>query len=109
MSAKRYVKGVHSQNGDTIQVLPPSITNNQKVTLGASTARVALGAGVVFRFAATQDCYLEFGGASVDATTSSMYFPAGVETFVVPDSVTHVAYINNGTAGIMTITAMGDS
>lgn len=90
-----------------IQAVFPKSTVSLPVS--GSTSRVQLPADTgVVRIASTVDVYLEFGGGSVNATTSSMLFPAGAEVFSCEDNaVTHVAALLVGaTPGTLTASKM---
>lgn len=92
---------------DTVQAVCPVSTttlnssgSSQRVTLPVTTD--------IVRIASTVDLYVEFGGASVNATSSSMLFPAGAEVFSTIDlSITHIAILNVGaTPGVVSISKM---
>lgn len=78
---------------------------------GAGTDRVELptltpGREDVFRLAATENCFVNFGDDTVTAATTDIFFPAGVETIKVPTGATHIAAIDAGTNGILSVTEM---
>lgn len=92
------------------QVFPvfvPDIDNQTSVASGLSSASVALPAGRVFRIHCDQACYINFGTSGVTAASSDMPFDAGVEIMAVAEPNTHIAAIQNTTAGTVTITPMG--
>jgi hypothetical protein len=88
---------VYDTSGSAVQALQP----DQNVTLNVTTssARVTLPTNTsLVRIACLVDVYLEFGGSSVTATTSSMLFPAGTEIFnIQAATTTHVAALLVGT------------
>lgn len=91
----------------TIQAVFPVASSNMAVS--GSTARVALPTETnIVRIASTVDVYLEFGGSGVNATSSSMLFPAGAEIFsCIDNSVTHVAALIVGAVpGTLSATKM---
>ncbi|MGV7235784.1 MAG: hypothetical protein ACQ9ET_05930, partial [Nitrosomonadaceae bacterium] len=49
------------------------------------------------------DCFIEFGTTT---TTSSMYFPAGIEIFGVPSGSTHIAVKTAGEAGVLNVVGL---
>ncbi len=90
-----------------IQAVFPVATTTLSVS--APTARIAMPPNTnVVRIASNVDVYLEFGGSGVNATSSSMLFPAGAEVFsCVDDNVTHVAAMLVGaTPGVLTASKM---
>lgn len=110
MSTKKYVFGtVHSEEGGTVQVLPPDQATHTKLTVDATSRSFALSGAKVIRVASDVDLFLWFGTSGVTADSTGIYFPAGVETISVPAGATHVAQVQNATAGLVTITAMGDA
>lgn len=115
MSDKHYVnEGVHSLNGDTIQVLPPqSSPAPQSITTSGTSAQAALPAGsVIVRLAATEDMYIKFGNTGLSAAATDILFLAGTEVMAVPrDSngnlYDYIAAIQVSTAGVLNIVRMG--
>ncbi len=114
MTDKKYVTGgVHSLNGDTIQVLPLNHTNDFFVSLVVSQVRVTLNGANIVRISTSVDVFLQFGNSGVAAvanTTGNTYHPQGVEVFAVPEGATHVSMVK--AAGVLdgfgTVTQMGD-
>lgn len=106
ISARDYVY----PNGERVQVLRWS-GQREFIDFSGTTARVTLPAGAqLIEIAATEDCYLNFGGATVDATgtpgdDASRLFIKGVQQVPVPidpgtdEPYTHVAAIQSATAG----------
>jgi len=109
MIAKQ-VKGMaKGQYGDSIQALPVDDTIHAKVTIGASSVVSDLTGAQIVRIASDVDIYVKFGTSGVTVTVANgIYFPAGVEVFIMPINDTHVAVIQNATAGIATITKVGE-
>lgn len=95
--------------GGHVQALAPSLTDNQVVTIAVASNRSTALNAEIYRIAANIGCYISFGDNTVVATTSDMYFPAGAEVFVKPETATNVAVIRETTDGILTVTAMGDN
>ena len=82
---------VRDSSGAPVQALRPAET--AALSVSGTTARVAVPSGSnIARLAATGDVHVAFGDSSVEATTSSMFFPAGVEVFNAI-AYTHVAAI----------------
>jgi hypothetical protein len=52
------------------------------------------------------DCFIEFGDASVSTTTSSIYFAAGTEIFIIPTGATHIAVKTAGEAGVLNVVGL---
>ncbi len=84
------------------------------VTFTATSARLTLPAGsLIVEISCTENCYLNFGGASVDATAAiaideSRIFLAGVQNVVVPldgsgDPFTHLAVIQHTVSGLIQV------
>ena len=94
-------------NRKAIQTLRLNTTTS-KITIGGTTARVALPTGVtagdIVRVASNTDCYINFGTSAVDAAATNVLFTQGVEMFAVPPDATHLAAIQVSTAGVLTIT-----
>ena len=85
------------------------------IVLGGASVRVTLPAGSeVIELTATENCFINFGDNTVDATAviatdGSRLFLAGVQVVPVPidpatdEPYTHVAAIQDATAGILQI------
>lgn len=114
MTDKKYVTGgVHSLNGDTIQVLPLNHNVDFFISVVASQARIGLNGANIIRIATSTDAFIKFGDVAVIALTSTSgntYHPQGVETFAVPNGATHVSIVKatGGVDGFGTVTQMGD-
>lgn len=93
--------------GGHVQALAPSLTDHQKLTVGASSVRSAALSADIYRIASNTGCYIKFGDDAVDATANDIYFPAGVEVLVLPETATNLAVIQDSAGGTITITAMG--
>ena len=113
--AKRYVKeGIHSQNGETIQVLPPEQTVPINITTTGTSQSAALQNDTqIVRIASAEDCRILFGNSGVSASaTTSILFLAGTEVIAVPTDSNgalfdYIAVINLGTAGAFNVHKMG--
>lgn len=82
-------------NSQPVQALQP--TSPVSVSLSGSNQVLAIPADATFiRVASTGNAWFEFGTSGVVATTSSVLFPGGVETFPVPYGATHVGVIQVG-------------
>lgn len=97
------------QNGYSVETLSYAVTAS--LAFAAASDRVALPSGVIgddeiLRLACNQHCYVTFGDSSVTASSSDVYFPAGVETVKVPTGATHIAAIRETDDGIMSITEL---
>jgi hypothetical protein len=90
-------------NGTAVQALRPS-GNVANITFSGVSASVQLPTGLItgeiVRVAATETCYIAFGGPSITATTSDILMPAGVEYFILPNATTHVAALQVTTSGV---------
>lgn len=98
---------VRDTSGAAVQALLPAST--VALSVSGSSSRVEMPADTnLVRIASSVDCYVEFGGASVAATSSSMLFPAGAEVFNVNRTdITHVAALLVGaTPGVLTASKM---
>ncbi|HEY9817688.1 MAG TPA: hypothetical protein V6D20_18065 [Candidatus Obscuribacterales bacterium] len=98
---------VRDNNGGAVQALLPDTTVSGASS--GSSSRLALPTSTsLVRLASSVDVYVELGGAGVNATSSSMLFPAGAEVFsVFPASITHVAFLLVGaTPGVFSATKM---
>ena len=95
------------QNAYPINILKLKDTS-AKLTVGAASTRVALPTGVdakdCIRVACNTDCYVKLGGSSVTATASDTLFLAGVEYITVAPGQTHIAAIQVGVSGVLTVT-----
>lgn len=106
---RQQVKGmVKGQFGDTIQSLPIDLTVHSKQVVGAGSVRSDMTTSQVVRIACNTDSYIEFGDDTVVANSNSIFFPAGVEVFIMPKDTTHVAIVQESVAGIATITKVGE-
>jgi len=95
--------------GEAIQALPLIVANHVFKTVGAASVNAAVTDAKVIRVAVENACFIQWG-ASVAITavaTTDIYFPAGVETLVVPAGMTHIAFIQQTTGGVATITQLG--
>ena len=97
------------ETGEAIQVLPldRSGSSNYKVSITVTSARQAIGSAQIVRVASDTACFIKWGDSSVTASTSDIYFPAGVEVLLVPDGVTDLAFIRSTADGFATITQLG--
>ncbi len=88
------------------------------INFNATTQRIALPTGSeIVELTATENCFVAFGGSSVDAEASivsdaSRLYLSGVQAIVVPvdsNSVpfTYIAAIQQATAGILQIEQLG--
>lgn len=94
--------------GPAFPVFVPDVDNQTSVASGVSSARIALPTGTrVFRIHADQACFINFGDNTVTSAATDMPFDAGVEILGVPEAHTHIAAIQNSSAGTVTITPMG--
>lgn len=93
-------------SGRAVQALAPVYIDD--FTVSGSSTRVAVGAATVVRLASSAAGYFLFGDSNVTAaSTTSHFFPAGVEVFAVPVGATHVAFINDGSSsGVGTVSAL---
>lgn len=93
-------------NGRPIPVLRAATIINTDVD--GTTDRTLLGTtAAIFEVAATVDCWLRFGDSTVTvAATTGMFFPKGVAVYSVSEAQTHLAYIDNGTTGRISITEL---
>ncbi len=84
------------------------------VTFTGTSARLTIPSGaVLIEISASENCFLNFGNGSVDAsstiaTDGSRLFLAGVQNVVVPldgsgDPFTHVAVIQQTVAGLIQV------
>lgn len=84
---------------------------NASLSFTGASGRVQLptltaGREDIFRLAATENCYVNFGDATVVASNTDIYFPSGVETIKVPDGDTYISVISAGTNGVFSVTEM---
>ena len=81
-------------------------------TIAVATARFVIPVdATLIELSATEDCYINFGDVTVDATSTvatagSRLFMAGVQIIVVPEDssgvpFTHLAFIRVSTSGII--------
>ena len=94
-------------SADPIQVLSLNGTPKNlqaSATTNSTTLPTNVSGGWVIRVASTEDCYINFGGSGVTATTSSYLFPKGVEYLKVPKGATHIAVVRVVVTGIVSIT-----
>lgn len=95
----------YDANGEAVQTLFPTSPTNASTS--GTSARVAIpDDSDVVRVASTEAVYLKFGDSAVVATSSDILFPAGVEVFKVPETYTHVAFIQVSSAGTISICKM---
>ena len=98
--AKTKIDLAADSNGNAVQVLGPS--TNVSGTAGATHSEIALPSdiqeGDVVRVYCEVDTYLEFGQTGVEAGTSSMIHPAGVEFYKVQTNVSYLGVERVGTA-----------
>ena len=87
-------------NGFAVQVLGP--VGNANGTAGATHSEIALPTGTnpgdIVRVYCEVDSYVEFGQTGVEAGTSSMIHPAGVEFYKVPPNAGYLGVERVGTA-----------
>lgn len=106
--AEKAVEMPSDNRARPIQVLAPDATATLTVT--GTSSRVAIPAGTeICMLSATQAAWVVFGNGSVDAvvgTTPSFLLPAGGVSVRVPDGVTHIAAIQNDTAGKVCLTKL---
>jgi len=95
------------ETGEAIQALPLTVANNNKVTIGAATARQSVGSAEVVRVASDTACFILWGDNTVEAAITDVYFPIGVEVLIVPDGMTDIAFIRSTADGFATVTQLG--
>ncbi len=95
-------------NSSSIQALFPVATVNLSISSGGQVRGTLPDFTDLVRIAVNQDCYVEFGGSGVVATTSSMFFPIGAEVFACTDNgITHVSILGTQVAaGIASVSKM---
>lgn len=69
-----------------------------------TTLLSGLSAGDIIRCFADQDCYIRFNDADENASSSSMYFPAGTELIKIPTGATHMEVIRVSADGTLYVT-----
>lgn len=85
------------KNGIPIQALSP--ISAVSVALSGTSQALAVPADTsMIRIAATGNAWIAFGTSGVEATTSSILFPGGVEVFPLPSGTTHIACLQVGAA-----------
>lgn len=92
-----------------IQVLAPDATASIATSAGSSNVAIPAGT-VVAMLSATQSSWIEFGTSSgvtaSVATSPSFLLPAGGVAVRIPDGATHMAAIQNDTAGRVCLTKL---
>jgi hypothetical protein len=93
-------------NGQPIPVLAPGTVANAAV--GASSATLAIPSGSkVVEVGASTDSWLVWGtSGSTSSNSTGMFFPKGVAVYSIPGGVTHIAHIQDSTAGRISITRL---
>jgi len=80
---------------------------HQSVTVSGTTARTAANFNdrtTILRLCASTNCYIAFGGGTIEATTAGIFLPAGVPLVVgVPAGATRVAAIQASAGGILSV------
>jgi len=106
---RQQVKGMtKGQFGDTIQSLPIDETVHTTLTINSGSQVIDMTGSQLVRIASATDAFIRFGVAGVVATSSNLFFPAGVEVLVMPKDATHVAIIRESVSGIASITKVGE-
>lgn len=80
---------------------------HQSVTVSGTTARTGSDFNArttIVRLCASTNCYIAFGGSTVEATTAGIFLPAGVPLVVgVPSGATRVAAIQASAGGVLSV------
>lgn len=105
---RQQIKGtIKGQYGDTIQSLPVDITVHSKLAVTGSSSKFDMTGSQAVRIASNTDTYINFGDNTIVADANSIFFPAGVEVFIMPEDATHVAIVQESVSGIATCTKLG--
>jgi len=95
-----------TQGGVTIQdQLYPFSSQSMTADTTTSTCATAL-VGQVIRLYSTVDCFIDFGGVSVTATTGDCFLPSGTVATFAAKGDTYLAVIASSTTGTLYITDM---
>lgn len=97
-------------DAQAIQALAPGTVVNDDIDgttdNSALPSGTASGAGIV-EVSTNTDCWILFGGSGVTVSNSTgMFFPKGTAVYRVPDTATHIAYIQDSAAGRISITSL---
>ena len=100
-------------NGMKTKEIGPQLgdgSNTVSVAFTGTTARVELPSGTthVRLVSLSSACFIRFGGSTVEAASTDIPFPAGVEYLEVPGNSTYLAAIQVSAGGTLYATKVID-
>lgn len=103
--AQSGVKLIQDEYANAVQVLTPDHSTIVNAATSGTSAVSALPSGAnIVEIAVTEDTWILFttSGGSVASTTGE-FMPKGAKVVGVPSDATHIAYLQDTTAGRITV------